>query len=55
MAESTEAKEAREAWEVARAKMEASETPAAREAERSAWHEYLRVSDPFALEDYEEG
>jgi hypothetical protein len=47
MAESVEVKEAREAWENADARLDASDSDANRDAERAAWHAYLSASDPF--------
>lgn len=53
MAESSEVSEARERLDAANAAVEAMDNPENRAAALAAWHEYLRVSDPFALEDYE--
>ena len=47
MDESVKVKDAREAWENANTRLDTSDSPVDREAERSAWPAYLSVSDPF--------
>lgn len=54
MAESPEVKEARERLDRANAALEADDSLENQEAAKVAFHAWLDVADPFALEDYEE-